>query len=597
MAFICARAKQSRVDSGVTEDCGREELERVLRDFGIEVRGNACRCPNPDHEDRNPSASIHESNGKWRVHCHKCKRSWDHIDIESLKTGRAIGEILKEKRPPSEVSNKSSAPSRPIYQTVEALKKAIKHAAAYAYTDPDTGKVDLLVLRIEENGGKRFLQAHQGDTGFILTKPPGKQPIFNRTRVRDSDCVIVVEGEKCVLALHSLGIIATTSPGGAGAAKQADWSPLAGKHVFIWRDNDKPGREYEEEVADCLWKLNPRPTVNRLRIEQVPELSSAKSDVANFIESIPGTDEEKAAAVKRVLSDFSVQHGPSLELEQYIWDIANSPASPDWPWSRIQACTGGMRAGTISILVGGPGASKSLMSIQVLAHWTRKKIPFAALEFEGTKSFHGMRLLSQEARNSSLTSEDFLKQSPKAAIGILRKHLDIMDEILPHLHSMRIDDNPTVKRVLEWCEERAKEGVRALVIDPISAIDRGREPWIADRQFMLGVKKIAEDFGIAVLLVHHPSGGQKQIGPSLDGVAGGQALVRFGEVVLWLETVVENDAVVVADDQLRLARVNRRAHILKTRSGIGGGGKALLLYFDPESLLSSEAGWEEPKQR
>ena len=43
--------------------------------------------------------------------------------------------------------------------------------------------------------------------------------------------------------------VAITSSGGSNAAGKADWSPLSGRHVVIWPDNDEPGRRYAADVA------------------------------------------------------------------------------------------------------------------------------------------------------------------------------------------------------------------------------------------------------------------------------------------------------------------------------------------------------------
>jgi hypothetical protein len=65
--------------------------------------------------------------------------------------------------------------------------------------------------------------------------------------------VILVEGEKSAQSLINIGICATTAMNGARApVDKTDWSPLAGKEVFIWPDKDKPGWEYAESVAGVL---------------------------------------------------------------------------------------------------------------------------------------------------------------------------------------------------------------------------------------------------------------------------------------------------------------------------------------------------------
>ena len=70
---------------------------------------------------------------------------------------------------------------------------------------------------------------------------------------------MVVEGEKCGDVLLELGIAATTSPCGAGKAEYADWTPLAGKKVILWSDNDPTGRNHMKQVAEQLQRLDPSP--------------------------------------------------------------------------------------------------------------------------------------------------------------------------------------------------------------------------------------------------------------------------------------------------------------------------------------------------
>jgi uncharacterized protein (DUF927 family) len=62
--------------------------------------------------------------------------------------------------------------------------------------------------------------------------------------------VIVTEGEKKADAVARLfpGHVGTTSMGGAMAARQSDWSSLAGRDLIIWPDHDEPGRRYARDV-------------------------------------------------------------------------------------------------------------------------------------------------------------------------------------------------------------------------------------------------------------------------------------------------------------------------------------------------------------
>jgi hypothetical protein len=63
--------------------------------------------------------------------------------------------------------------------------------------------------------------------------------------------VLVVEGEKATDAAATIfpNCVAMTWPGGAMAVGKADWTPLRGRRVIIWPDNDAPGRKAASEVA------------------------------------------------------------------------------------------------------------------------------------------------------------------------------------------------------------------------------------------------------------------------------------------------------------------------------------------------------------
>lgn len=51
-----------------------------LRIFAADRGGwRAAQCPLPDHDDRHPSASIHEDGCRWK--CHACDQGGDAADV------------------------------------------------------------------------------------------------------------------------------------------------------------------------------------------------------------------------------------------------------------------------------------------------------------------------------------------------------------------------------------------------------------------------------------------------------------------------------------------------------------------------------------
>ena len=49
-----------------------------------------------------------------------------------------------------------------------------------------------------------------------------------------------------------MGFIATTTYGGAQASHKSYLSPLSGRHVYVWPDKDKAGRQYAERICVTL---------------------------------------------------------------------------------------------------------------------------------------------------------------------------------------------------------------------------------------------------------------------------------------------------------------------------------------------------------
>lgn len=86
--------------------------------------------------------------------------------------------------------------------------------------------------------GKTFRQQN----GRGEWKAPDPRPLYRIPNIAGANVVVLVEGEKCADALASIGVEATTAMGGANAPpEKTDWSPLAGKTIINWADNDGPG--------------------------------------------------------------------------------------------------------------------------------------------------------------------------------------------------------------------------------------------------------------------------------------------------------------------------------------------------------------------
>lgn len=130
-------------------------------------------------------------------------------------------------------------------------------AQLWRYKDA-SGRLLGAVCRWDTPKGKRILpltycENAEGERTWRFKQFPEPRPLYrlDDLAARATATVLVCEGEKTADAADALftNVVATTSPGGANAAGKAGWSPLAGRDVVIWLDNDELGAGYAEAVA------------------------------------------------------------------------------------------------------------------------------------------------------------------------------------------------------------------------------------------------------------------------------------------------------------------------------------------------------------
>ena len=122
----------------------------------------------------------------------------------------------------------------------------------YDYHDA-TGAVVFQTVRYDPKDFKQ--RRPDGNGGYIWNLNGVIRPLYRlpELMVADpADLVFLVEGEKDVDRLRSLGLVATTSSQGADSWHQTDYSPLIDRHVVLVPDNDTPGQRYAAIVGHDL---------------------------------------------------------------------------------------------------------------------------------------------------------------------------------------------------------------------------------------------------------------------------------------------------------------------------------------------------------
>ena len=566
-------------------------ITQALESLGVKFKGRTCRCP--FHDDRTASAGIYFKDGAWKFKCQACQEGGDVFDIRAKANKTTVAEELQREAMKLAPLPKSSAPAVRTFPTLESIIDQFKTVqSVYKYTNPDTQKIDMAVIRWTRDGKKCFTQCSPAPGGEWWMKAPDTRPIYNRARIRTAPIVFVVEGEKCVHALHDIGFVATTSPQGAKSPTLADWSPLAGKDVVIWQDNDDAGTEYATAVQKILVALSP-PVKLRKVIHEAFDLPKG-GDVADFIDRYQAfTTEEKRAAVQDAIDDarpIGIVGDYAREIEE---TISGKRRAVPFPYPRLSRGARALMPGTVTCIFGPPGSSKSLLLMDCICAWNEPEIETKVCIFmlEDDRNYHLRRAHAQIASNSRIMDNDWIEANAdfmRESVSIYRNQLEKIGRCIWDAP----ENDVGFDMLTDWVEQRAKDGFEVICIDPITAAQATEKPWVADQKFIFKVKSIAKRYGTRIILVTHPRKGQKPMMVGLDDMAGGAAYQRFSHTVLLIEKP-EEEEVSVREDIRSLVTTNvtpnRVIRISKARNG-PGAGRQIAMEFSGDTLRFKELG-------
>lgn len=330
------------------------------------VSGGWVACC-PAHEDSNPSMSITEKDGKILLHCHA------GCSAESIVG--AVGLSMSDLMPEKELS--------PIRKAARKAKKP-KAVARYDYQDEE-GKTVYSVIRYEP---KTFRQCRYDEHGQPVWKMDGVKRIPYRLPEVISEAsiggeVFIVEGEKDVETIRSIGFIGTCNAGGAGKWEDS-WAEFfkGAARVTVIADNDTadkgfPGQKHAWHVYNSLVAAGIEARVMVMPVgKDVTEWASTlpKPSGEEFIKAMdsaaPWPDEWRFGADEKVVEDCGYTMMSLADFPPYVPEESNPNILIKGRW---------LERGGSAWIVSTAGTGKSVHSIQAAICWT-EGVPFCALQ-------------------------------------------------------------------------------------------------------------------------------------------------------------------------------------------------------------------------
>jgi len=242
-------------------------------------QGSEYLAKNPRRADNHPgSFSVNLKTGAWADFATDDKGG-DFVALVAYLDGCSQGKAAKQlidflglsfsaepnraKPSPNKVKAKTdSCPIVPVPDNAspppDVYPRYGKPAAVWVYRDPE-GRPVLYQCRFDPKGQrKQIVPLTYWPDGWRWKTLPAPRPLYGLDGIaaKLGSSVLVCEGEKAADFAAQLfpGVPTTTAMNGAQSPDKADWSPLKGRDVWIWPDNDEPGQRYAERVAELAYK-------------------------------------------------------------------------------------------------------------------------------------------------------------------------------------------------------------------------------------------------------------------------------------------------------------------------------------------------------
>ena len=347
--------------------------------------------------------------------------------------------------------------------------------------------------------------------------PEGARPLYRLPEILASKGpIFLVEGEKKADALVAAGYVATSMWGGAQAARVTDWSPLAGRDVVRWPDNDPhivgKVRAADSWLATTLDALKAAGAAT-VRDVAVPAGKPPKWDAAD------ATPEDRRSIAEAALASGPVHAAPRpLRIAEWVGRDAFSGKAPARRWLIRDV----IPLGVATVFAALGGAGKGMMTLDLALKVAQPAMP--GMDFSPNAAAFGGAVV-ERGTAVILSAEDDQDEIHRRIDsfdpdGTLRAAAERRFIVVP---LPNINGAPPLFRSTprgiettdEWADVKAQlraiPDLRLVVFDPLASFvhaDVNKDP--AAGAFVTGkFASLATDTKATVLIAHHMSKGPR----------------------------------------------------------------------------------------
>lgn len=476
------------------------DIDRVLSLFvGVRKEGDhyKAKCPvcqKAGHLYITPSGDT------IKVYCQKCGAKAKQIaDAIGISLAELLhGEDVKKPLPTNQVHTEQR---EHIYRNADGSvfgKKTIKKDG--------TGKKSCYWELYTANGWRKGLQRQTA-------------PIYGADKLaaQPDAGMFVAEGEKDVDTLVSLDYPAVSLPNGAS---QKTWpaeytAAFTGRDVVIITDNDDPGTEYGQFVAEHINSV--AASIKIVPAKAIWPDVQQKGDITDIVEAL-GADEALNRLQGAMARTAAYQKQSILDKLGFftVPDLTEADKRPP------EFVVDGMIPTGMTFISGAPKTRKSFLALQLaaavangvpfLGHST-KRCKVCYFDLEGSKS----RISARVSRMGLQFSRDILITNT-----VDTKIADGLCDMIREIHNA--DD--AFKLFIVDTYSRARGSVKS----------SGANAYDADVQLLEPIQRMAIDEGIALVFIHHDKKGAGFAQDSFERLSGTMGISGSCDAVINLIT-------------------------------------------------------------
>jgi twinkle protein len=464
--------------------------------LGIDTKGKftgfiktVCpRCANQRKKSADPSLSVNLDEGLYK--CHHCQ--WKGTVVEQKynrpeKLGDVLDDQVYEFFKGRGIS-KVTVDHFKVTQSIEYMFDGKHHKCInFNYYDGD------VVINIKYKTREKQFKMVSG----------AKKIPYNLNAIKESDTIIICEGEEETMCWHEAGYpFAVSCPNGAATGNNnLEWLDnsynfFEGKKIYLATDGDAPGKKLREDLSR---RFEP----SDVYIIEFTDYKDANDYLkAKGVDSLKFLfDNAKPLPIPEIstVEDFM---GELMDIYDNGYPVGDKIDYPEFDehitWKR----------GQFVVVSGVPGSGKSTFVDQVCLRLAlRRNWKFAMFSPENDNVLKSIRLAEQITGQALQT--DMYRKMPKPmyerALMYIKDHFSFYDTA--NLNDFKIDNLLRIAKSLI-----RQKGIDAIVLDPFNYIEHDNQQDIMNEKIgrmLVKMKKFALTNKVMVLLVAHPKKMQK----------------------------------------------------------------------------------------